>query len=311
MTPKTVDRKFDIGKVAPIQCIHNDPLTELDIQNQCFLMLFIRQGDASFQIGNYRFQANSPCLVCFDERQNPKVINKNNLVCDAIYFHPTFLNVNMTFRQIHDHSYEQIASTHDLFLLKPFTDLNRFAYPIFEQYNQPFARLFTLLENELDFQTDWYWSCRSRSYFLEMMLLLERTYGIIGSHTTDIGLPIDTDPILKNAIAYIESHYSQHITLHGLAQALATNHSTLNNLFKTQLQITPIEYVWRHRLAIAKKHLAFTNLSIKEIALRCGFKTTQHFSNKFVSFTGYSPTAFRAMTVNKRKNAFQKDGGTL
>ena len=45
--------------------------------------------------------------------------------------------------------------------------------------------------------------------------------------------------------------------------------------------MTPIEYVWHHRLVVAKKFLEFTDLPIKDIALRCGFKTTQHFSRKF------------------------------
>ncbi len=112
-----------------------------------------------------------PCFVCFDEREQPKLVKKRGLKCDAIYFHPMFLNINMTFQLVHSGSYEQVATSHDLFLLKPFTDEKRFVFPLFEEYTDNLNRLFLRLENELKEQNDWYWSCRSRSYFMEIILM--------------------------------------------------------------------------------------------------------------------------------------------
>ena len=62
--------------------------------------------------------------------------------------------------------------------------------------------------------------------------------------------------------------------------------------------MTPIEYVWYHRLVVAKKFLEFTDLPIKDIASRCGFKTTQHFSRKFEESLGCNPTTFRKVAVH-------------
>ena len=91
-----------------------------------------------------------------------------------------------------------------------------------------------------------------------------------------------------------------------ITKAASINHSTLTQLFKEKLDMTPIEYLWHYRIIVAKKHLEFTSLQIKEISKRCGFKTIQHFSRKFEAFTNYTPTAFRDMAVAERKAALQK-----
>ena len=139
---------------------------------------------------------------------------------------------------------------------------------------------------------------------MEMMLLLERTYGLI-SRDDSLG---NTDRILnphvKRAIVYIENNYRESVTLEMVAKAAALSHSSLTQLFKKELEMTPIEYVWHHRIVVAKKFLAFTELPIKDIASRCGFKTMQHFSRKFEESTGCNPTTYRTASVSERKKSF-------
>ena len=73
---------------------------------------------------------------------------------------------------------------------------------------------------------------------------------------------------------------------------------------KDELGITPVAYLWHSRLVIAKKLLEFTNLPVKEIAKRCGFKTVQHFSRKFEEQLGLSPAVFRMQAIARRKASF-------
>lgn len=146
MIPQTIGREYDVGKVASVQCVKNDTLKDLEIKTHCFLMLIIREGTAYFQVGDMAFEAVGPCFVCFDEREQPKLIRKRGLKCDTIYFHPKFLNVNMTFQLVHSGSYDQVATSHDLFLLKPFTDDKRYVFPLFEEYIDNLNRLFSNLE---------------------------------------------------------------------------------------------------------------------------------------------------------------------
>ena len=139
---------------------------------------------------------------------------------------------------------------------------------------------------------------------MEMMLLLERTYGLIGQNDTAVAANKISNPHLNKAVIYIENNYQNSLSLESLAKSSSLNHSTLTQLFKSELNMTPIEYLWHHRLMVAKKFLEFTDLPIKDIASRCGFKTAQHFSRKFEEAVGVSPSIFRAEAVAGRKRTF-------
>ena len=71
---------------------------------------------------------------------------------------------------------------------------------------------------------------------------------------------------------------------------------------KAELGITAIEYLMQYRITIAKKHLAFTDVPIKDIANMVGFKTVQHFNRIFKEITGTTPAEFRKSSVQKRKD---------
>lgn len=304
MNPQTFERNNPSNRIVPIQCVRGDTLRDLAIKDSCFLLIIVYEGEAHFRIRGLSFDVIAPCLICFDEKDAPNLIRKRGLKCDSIYFKPTFLNVNMTFSRIHSESYEQLASIHDMFLLKPFTNTGRYAFSVLEEDVDHLSRLFSCIESALIDQSDWYWSCRSRSYFMEMLLFLERCYGLIEPNEAVGCANTIQNPHLKKAVIYIEKHYRNTVTLEHIVKSAAMNHSTLTQLFKAELNMTPIEYVWYHRLVVAKKFLEFTELPIGEIALRCGFKTTQHFCRKFEEKTGSNPTAFRTDAVANRKKTF-------
>ena len=300
MNPQTFGHTYNTGRIAPVQCVKEDTLTDLNIKDTCFALIIVYEGVLHFQVRDTSFEAHAPCFLCFDETESPKMIKKRGAKCDSVYFSPTFLNVNMTFSRVHDKNYGDLAQVHDFFLLKPFTDTARCVFPVFDEDLNNFKRLFSSLENQLREQPDWYWSCRSRSYFMEMMLLLERTYEVVGQ-SNPIGCAEKIlNPHLKKAVVYIENNYHNAITLEDVMKAAALNRSSLTQLFKTELGMTPIEYVWHHRIVVAHKFLNFTNLPIKDVALRCGFKTVQHFSRKFEEAYGSNPTAFRTTIVSNR-----------
>ena len=95
------------------------------------------------------------------------------------------------------------------------------------------------------------------------------------------------------------------ITLEDLVKAASLSRSSLTQLFKAELEMTPIEYLWHHRLVVAKDFLNFTNLPIKDIVSRCGFKTVQHFSRKFEEKYSCNPTTFRNTAVSNRIKTFE------
>ena len=68
MEAKTVDLKYNIGRTIPIRCVENDPLRDLQIKDNCFLLLIVHEGSVRLQCGEEVIDAMGPCLLCFDER---------------------------------------------------------------------------------------------------------------------------------------------------------------------------------------------------------------------------------------------------
>lgn len=299
----TVGRKYNEGKVAKIECVRNDRLRNIDIKDKCFLLIILNAGKLEFKVENEQFCTAAPAFICFAETQNPVLISKRKAQYTCIYFHPEFLNVNMSFEMLRKKEYVDIASTHDLFLLKPFTD-KAYVVSIAEAQLDKITQAAEAMQEEFQNQRDWYWSCRGRSYFMEIIIALERMYGLIGygvTHQKSDNTPIIKNAKLRDAVLYIESCFDESITLPDIAKAAGMNHTTLTALMKEELGLTAIEYLMKYRITVAKKHLEFTSVPIKDIANMTGFKTVQHFSRVFKSQTGATPAEFRKNAMQKRK----------
>lgn len=300
----TVGRKYNEGKVAKIECVRNDRLRNIDIKDKCFLLIILTAGKLEFKVENERFCAAAPAFICFDETQNPVLISKRKAQYTCIYFHPEFLNVNISFELLRKKDYGDIASTHDLFLLKPFID-KAYVVPIAEAQLEKIMQSAGYMQEELKNQRDWYWSCRGRSYFMEIIIALERMYGLIGygvPHQKSDNTPIIKNAKLRDAVLYIESRFDESVTLPDIAKAAGMNHTTLTALMKEELGLTAIEYLMKYRITVAEKQLEFTSVPIKDIANMTGFKTVQHFSRVFKAQTGATPAEFRKNAVQKRKD---------
>ena len=303
----TVGRKYNEGKVAKIECIQNDRLQNIHIKDKCFLLIILTVGKLEFKVENERFCAAAPAFICFDETADPVLISKQKAQYTCIYFHPEFLNVNMSFEMLRKKDYGDIASTHDLFLLKPFTD-KAYVIPIAEAQLEKITQAADFMQEELQNQRDWYWSCRGRSYFMEIIIALERMYGLIGygvTHQKSDNTPIIKNAKLRDAVLYIENRFDESITLPDIAKAAGMNHTTLTALMKEELGLTAIEYLMKYRITVAKKQLEFTSVPIKDIANMTGFKTVQHFSRVFKAHTSATPAEFRKSAVQKRKDDFK------
>ena len=300
----TIGRKYNEGKVAKIECVRNDRFQNIDIKDKCFLLIILTAGKLEFKVENEQFYTAAPAFICFDETQNPVLISKRKAQYTCIYFHPEFLNVNISFELLRKKDYGDIASTHDLFLLKPFID-KAYVVPIAEAQLEKIMQSAGYMQEELKNQRDWYWSCRGRSYFMEIIIALERMYGLIGygvTHQKSDNTPIIKNAKLRDAVLYIESRFDESVTLPDIAKAAGMNHTTLTALMKEELGLTAIEYLMKYRITVAEKQLEFTSVPIKDIANMTGFKTVQHFSRVFKSQTGATPAEFRKSAVQKRKD---------
>lgn len=299
----TVGRKHNEGKIALVKCIKDGSLDSIDIKGECFLLIVLTKGRLDFTVGAQSFSACAPSFLCFNEQEAPVFTSNANAEYTCIYFHPKFLNINMTFELVYSKDYPDIATAHDMFMLKPFID----KVHIVQMSESQTAMIENCTEHmieELEDPHDLYWSCRCRSYFMEMLIALERMYGFINYELGELmnnGTRIPNDPKLRDAIFYIEGNYGENITLSDISSNIGVNHTTLTVLMKKELGCTAMEYLMRYRVSVSEKQLAFTDVPIKEIANMVGFKTVQHFNRVFKEHTGTTPAKFRHDAVERRR----------
>ncbi|MGL5379856.1 AraC family transcriptional regulator [Clostridium sp.] len=92
---------------------------------------------------------------------------------------------------------------------------------------------------------------------------------------------------------YIDSHYSENITLDFLSELTYVNKFHLVHTFTKQIGVSPINYVINRRIEESKNLLTTTNYSIRDIASIVGFSNSSYFSQMFKKITGTSPKGYR------------------
>lgn len=98
---------------------------------------------------------------------------------------------------------------------------------------------------------------------------------------------------LKLALAYIQEHYAEPITIRQLADLCSFSQVHFMNIFKAAIGSTCIEYLVEYRLARAALDLQETDHSIMQIALDNGFQNISYFNRAFKRQYAMTPSAFR------------------
>ena len=92
---------------------------------------------------------------------------------------------------------------------------------------------------------------------------------------------------------YIDLNFSQKITLDILSEKFFINKFYLTRIFKNQFGISINTYLTQVRITHAKQLLRFSNCSIEQIGLACGFPDNNYFSRIFKKIEMCTPVEFR------------------
>ncbi len=98
---------------------------------------------------------------------------------------------------------------------------------------------------------------------------------------------------VQNVRRIINSNLEKEISIEELACKVNLNRTTLQKIFKEMYGLTVNEYRTKARLQLAKNLLVSTDLSITEIAGRCGYANASKFSEVFKRNEGVLPKDWR------------------
>lgn len=275
--------------------------TELHI-DKCGRMVFILvHTDTKVVLNGENRLILGPSLVCMNGYESIDIEHGD---LEIITFTIQFLCRSVNEELMRRDDFWELASQHNLFFLSPF--LNSGDYKDGVIYLNPYIYSFICeqligAQNAYSDKSDGRWSCKTRAFLMEILVQFEKEKleGIDQCKLKKGGLS-------WQIITYIRSHYNKRIDPSKLAEEFGQNRSVIFSIFKIETGYTLTEYIARYRVFVAKHILAFTEITVGEIAERVGYENQSSFTRVFKTQIGISPEEFRRTAVEARKANLNK-----
>jgi len=108
------------------------------------------------------------------------------------------------------------------------------------------------------------------------------------------------DEPIKQAQEYIENNVTEKISVEHLSLKFAIGKRHFERRFKKATNNTPVEYIQRVKIEVAKKQLEISKKNVNEVMYDVGYSDTKAFRSLFKRITGLSPIEYR--------NKYNKEG---
>ncbi|KNC89822.1 HTH-type transcriptional activator RhaS [Trabulsiella odontotermitis] len=122
---------------------------------------------------------------------------------------------------------------------------------------------------------------------LFMQLLIQLRKSSLAAEATN------NDARLNQLIAWLDDHFAEEVCWEGVAERFSLSLRTLHRQLKQHTGLTPQRYLNRVRLTKARHLLRHSDESVTDIAFRCGFGDSNHFSTLFRREFNWSPRDIR------------------
>ena len=98
---------------------------------------------------------------------------------------------------------------------------------------------------------------------------------------------------LQIMIQFIRDNYKKKLSLLDIASYASISKSSALQIFKSKIDISPVEYLIQYRLTQSARQLRMTEKSIDTIAKESGFSDSSYFCRKFKEFYHMTPNEYR------------------
>ncbi len=136
---------------------------------------------------------------------------------------------------------------------------------------------------------------RQITCLLEMLqeLAVSPVQKLLASANYSETFPVFGDKRIDKVLSYIQSNYTQKLSLSGIAAMAHMNPAAFCRYFKEQSGKTLLEYIMDVRIGYACRLLVVSKMTVAQIALECGFDSLTHFNKMFKKLTKFTPTSYR------------------
>ncbi len=266
-----------------------------------YKIIHINSGTSHISINNNEYILTGAHAIYLNERDNITFYDLPENAVTILFFKPSVINSRFNFEVCNYPNGLAVSDMQDIYLIKKFQHDVKTSVKILRLINVDsliIAKQLKQLNDLLTLQSNDTWPCSSRAYLMQFLFSLirpeenEETLCPTVIHPNFSKLTIDI-------IYYLQSYYTQKITINKLSQVFCTNRTTLLADFKKSTGLSINQYITQLRLTIASALLRDTELSLYEICNRTGFSDISYFSKSFKKEIKCTPTEYRHINVNR------------
>jgi AraC family transcriptional regulator of arabinose operon len=100
-----------------------------------------------------------------------------------------------------------------------------------------------------------------------------------------------------HTLHYIRENIAEKISVEELSAQAYMSKPNFFRAFKQEFGLSPIDYIIKERMRLAKRCLRNPTLSITEICFKAGFSNLAYFTRMFRQLEGMAPTEYRALCL--------------
>lgn len=101
------------------------------------------------------------------------------------------------------------------------------------------------------------------------------------------------NPVVDRAIAYIQSHLTEKLSVDEIAANAGYSPSYFSHMFTEETGMSPYQFVMKSRIEQSQQLLKTTRQTVQEIAFQCGFNSAANFCYTFRRIVKLSPHEYR------------------
>jgi AraC family L-rhamnose operon transcriptional activator RhaR/AraC family L-rhamnose operon regulatory protein RhaS len=132
------------------------------------------------------------------------------------------------------------------------------------------------------------WKTLLYANFLDLVVKISRTYNMeMENH--DVALKIALP------IAYIGNHFTEALSIVDLAKQANMSVRHFTRIFHNVYKSSPNAYIIQHRIQYSYSLLKNSDLTIADVAYKCGFNDSTYYTRQFKKLTGITPKQYRTM----------------
>lgn len=254
--------------------IEKNGLREYHTQDYCEL-IFFNSGEREIQVGDaeYFFKAGDIFVVSPDEAHRGK---SKPCILDRYYIHiypDTFSHLKNNGNDLMKIFYNRKKNTD-----------NKITLPV--ELQNRIQKLLTSLDNTVCFGSKNTKDFESYAFIIEILTILNN----FSEKKTNYSFR--KNELFLNILSYIENSYPESDLMQSIIKNFGISRSSLWRLFKSELNTTPYDFLYKTRLknaALLLKH----GYDVTTAAQMCGFSDCSHFIKKFKEHYKMTPFKYK------------------